>query len=138
MKDPKGINTLNNKIINSFNNFNPDLIITGHADNITHDTFEFIKNKNKSMKIAQWFLDPVSKFGPDFDKNKNRLLKNVKFIDANFLTTDPNSLKFKIKNSYFIPNPADKSFETLENYKHDCENDLFFAMSRCAQGILKK
>ena len=91
------------------------------------------------MKIAQWFLDPVSKFGPDFDKNKNRLLKNVKFIDANFLTTDPNSLKFKIKNSYFIPNPADKSFETLENYKHDCENDLFFAMSHGVhRGILKK
>ena len=96
MKDPKGINTLNNKIINSFNNFNPDLIITGHADNISHDTFEFIKNKNKSMKIAQWFLDPVSKFGPDFDKNKNRL-KNIKFIDANFLTTDPNSLILKLK-----------------------------------------
>ena len=57
MKDPKGINTLNNKIINSFNNFNPDLIITGHADNISHDTYEFIKNKNKSLKIAQWFLD---------------------------------------------------------------------------------
>ncbi len=139
LKDPKGINTLNNKIINSFNNFNPDMIITGHADNITHDTFEFIKNKKKSLKIAQWFLDPVSKFGPDFDKNKNRLIKNIKFIDANFLTTDPNSLNFNIKNSYFIPNPADKSFETLENYKHDCENDLFFAMSHGVhRGILKK
>ncbi len=139
LKDPKGINTLNNKIINSFNYFNPDLIITGHADNISLDTFEYIKNKKKTLKIAQWFLDPVSKFGPDFDKNKNRLLKNVEFIDANFLTTDPNSLKFKIKNSYFIPNPADKSFETLENYKHDCENDLFFAMSHGVhRGILKK
>ena len=139
LKDPKGVNTLNNKIINSFNYFNPDMIITGHADNISLNTFEYIKNKKKTVKIAQWFLDPVSKFGPDFDKNKNRLLKNVKFIDANFLTTDPNSLKFKIKNSYFIPNPADKSFETLENYKHDCENDLFFAMSHGVhRGILKK
>ena len=139
LKDPKGVNTLNNKIISSFNNFNPDLVITGHADNILSDTFEYIKNKNKSLKIAQWFLDPVSKFGPDFIKNKNRLLKNIKFIDANFLTTDPNSIDFKIKNSYFIPNPADISFETLENYKYDCENDMFFAMSHGVhRGILKK
>ncbi len=139
LKDPKGINTLNNKIINSFNNFNPDLIITGHADNILPDTFEYIKNKKKALKIAQWFLDPVSKFGPDFIKNKNRLIKNIKFIDSNFLTTDPNSLEFKFKNSYFIPNPADQSFETLENYKHDCENDMFFAMSHGVhRGILKR
>jgi len=139
LKDPKGVNTLNNKIISSFNNFNPDLVITGHADNILSDTFEYIKNKNKSLKIAQWFLDPVSKFGPDFIKNKNRLLKNINFIDANFLTTDPNSIDFKIKNSYFIPNPADISFETLENYKYDCENDMFFAMSHGVhRGILKK
>jgi hypothetical protein len=139
LKDPKGVNTLNNKIISSFNNFNPDLVITGHADNILSDTFEYIKNKNKSVKIAQWFLDPVSKFGPDFIKNKNRLLKNINFIDANFLTTDPNSIDFKIKNSYFIPNPADTSFETLENYKYDCENDMFFAMSHGVhRGILKK
>ena len=139
LKDPKGISTLNNKIISSFNNFNPDLVITGHADNISSDTFEYIKNKNKSLKIAQWFLDPVSKFGPDFIKNKNRLLKNIKFIDANFLTTDPNSIEFKIKNSYFIPNPADTSFETLENYKYDCENDMFFAMSHGVhRGILKR
>ena len=139
LKDPKGVNTLNNKIISSFNNFNPDLVITGHADNILSDTFEYIKNKNKSLKIAQWFLDPVSKFGPDFIKNKNRLLKNINFIDANFLTTDPNSIDFKIKNSYFIPNPADISFETLENYKYDCENDMFFAMSHGVhRGKLKK
>ena len=139
LKDPKGINTLNKKIITSFNNFNPDLIIAGHADNILPDTFEYLRNKNKSLKIAQWFLDPLSKFGPDFIKNKKRLLKNINFVDANFLTTDPNSIEFKIKNSYFIPNPADKSFETLENYKQDCENDMFFAMSHGVhRGILKK
>jgi glycosyltransferase involved in cell wall biosynthesis len=139
LKDPKGISALNNKIISTFNNFKPDMIIAGHADNISSDTYEYIKNKDKSVKIAQWFLDPVSKFGPDYIKNKNRLLKNIKFMDANFLTTDPKSINFRIINSHFIPNPADVSFETLENYKYDCENDLFFAMSHGVhRGKLKK
>ncbi len=34
----------------------------------------------------------------------------------------------KTKN-YFIPNPADQSFETLENYKNECSVDVFFALS---------
>ena len=138
-KDPKGINTLNKKIITSFKNFKPDLTIVGHADNVSAETFNKIKSINKNLKISQWFLDPISKFGPDYLKNKNRLLKNEDFIDTNFITTDPNSLDFKVNNSHFMPNPADESFEDLENYKHNCENDLFFAMSHGVhRGILKE
>ena len=47
------------------------------------------------------------------------------------LTTSPDVLKFlskKVKN-FFIPNPADQSFETLNNFNHDCSNDVFFALS---------
>ena len=137
--DLKGIKTLNNKIINSFNNFNPDLIVMGHADNISGETLDFLKNKKKSLKIAQWFLDPISKFGPDYKNNKKRLLKFENFTDANFITTDPKSIDFKYENAFFIPNPADKSFETLENYRINPENDVFFAMSHGVhRGILKK
>ena len=75
--DPKGIKSLNSKIINSFNNFNPDLIISGHADNVLTETYEYFKSKNKDVKISQWFLDPVSKDGPDYIKNKNRYLKKM-------------------------------------------------------------
>ncbi len=139
IKDIKGINALNKKIISSFNNFNPDLIIMGHADNIDTNTLEILKEKKKSLKIAQWFLDPVSTFGPDYFNNKKRLLKFSNISDGNFITTDPKSIDFKLKNSFYIPNPADESFETLENYKHDCEYDLFFAMSHGVhRGTLKK
>ena len=34
----------------------------------------------------------------------------------------------KVKN-FFIPNPADQSFETLNNFKYECKNDVFFALS---------
>ena len=139
LKDPKGIQSLNTKIINSFNNFNPDFVIAGHADNINSSTYEYFKNKNRNIKISQWFLDPVSKDGPDYLKNKERFLKNSKIFDTNFITTNPNTFTFKCKNSFFIPNPADKSFENLENYNNECENDLFFAMSHGVhRGILKK
>ena len=53
IKDIKGINALNSKIISSFNNFNPDLIVMGHADNIDTNTLEILKEKkifkNSSM-----------------------------------------------------------------------------------------
>ena len=138
LTDPKGSSTLNKKIVKSFNNFKPDLIVLGHADNVLSSTLSYLKNINKELKICQWFLDPVTKFGPDFENNKKRILDKINFLDASFLTTDPKSLSFQIKNSYFIPNPADSSFETLENYKFECENDLFFAMSHGVhRGTLK-
>ena len=55
------------------------------------------------------------------------------------MTTDPNALSFKTPRSYFIPNPADPSFETLNTYEYETVNDLFFAMSHGVhRGTLKK
>ena len=79
--------------------------------------------------MSQWFLDPLSKYGPDHSKNSDRILDKINLMDTTFLTTDPNSLDLNLKNSFFMPNPADKSFETLSNYKKDCPFDVFFAMS---------
>ena len=136
--DPKGVNTLNKKFIESYFNFKPDLIVLGHADSIFRSSLDYLKNYDKNLKICQWFLDPVSKDGPDFDRNKKRLLHKSDFMDASFLTTDPKSLSFNIKNSYFIPNPSDVSFEVLNNYKFDCKYDVFFAMSHGVhRGALK-
>ena len=95
--------------------------------------------KIKKIKICQWFLDPLIKTGPDYLKNKNRILSLENFIDTTFLTTDPKALNFKIKNSYYIPNPSDISFEFLDNSKNKKKKDLFFAMSHGVhRGILKK
>jgi len=60
-------------------------------------------------------------------------------MDCTFLTTAPEALDFKIDNSFFIPNPSDPSFETLNNFEKNPENDLFFAMSHGVhRGVLKK
>jgi hypothetical protein len=129
LNDLSGHKILENKIIESCSNFDPDIVVLGHADAVNINTLEFLKTKNKDLRFSQWFLDPVSKFGPDFKKNKNRILDKSKIMNGNFLTTDPNSLSFKINKSYFIPNPCDHAFETLNNYENNCDFDVFFAMS---------
>ena len=127
--DPSSLKILNNKVLEISKNFKPDLILLGHADNIKTETLKFLKEKNQNLKISQWFLDPLSRKGPDYHKNKKRILDKINIIDSTFLTTDPKSVDFKINNAYFIPNPADKAFETINNTKLKLENDVFFAMS---------
>ena len=127
--DLRGKKYLNEKLIRCYENFKPDIIILGHADNVYRETLELLKNKDKYLKITQWFLDPLSKKGPDYKKNKNRISDKSDICDLNFLTTAPSALDFKLKNVFFIPNPCDESFEVLKNYDNDCQLDLFFAMS---------
>ena len=139
INDISGVKSLNNKIIDSYKNFQPDIIVLGHADSVKISTLEYLKENKKELKLAQWFLDPVSKKGPDFKKNKNRILDKSKILDTNFLTTDPKSLSFNINNSHFMPNPCDHSFEILENYNRDSENDILYAMSHGVhRGQLKR
>ena len=131
IKDFSGSSTLNDKLLKTCNHFKPDIIVLGHADMISKDILHNLKRDYSDLKIAQWFLDPLNKNGPDFLKNKNRILDKSDILDANFLTTSPEAVSFlprKVKN-YFIPNPSDSSMETLDNYKKDCSNDVFFALS---------
>ena len=82
--DLSGSKHLNNKLVKTCENFVPDLIVLGHADLINNDTLEKIKNKFPNIKIAQWFLDPLIKNGPDFNKNKKRITDKIELIDASF------------------------------------------------------
>ena len=136
--DPKGVKKFNIKVFNTFLNFKPDLIVLGHADTLLEETLQKIK-KTKDVKICQWFLDPLIKKGPDFQNNKKRILNLKNFVDKTFLTIDPKALNFKIKNSFFIPNPSDISFEMIDNSLQKKNKDLFFAMSHVVnRGKLKK
>jgi len=137
--DIQGKKNLQKTVIDSYNNFHADAIILGHADSVSIETLDFLKNKNKNLKICQWFLDPIGKKGPDYLKNTKRIQDKINLMDATFLTTSPDILNKKINNSYFIPNPCDHSFEILKNYEKNCSHDVFFAMSHGVhRGGLKK
>ena len=139
-KDFSGAKALNDKLKKTCYNFKPDLLVMGHSDLISSNTLGELKDDYPTMKISQWFLDPLNKRGPDYERNKKRILDKSDHIEANFITTSPDVLSFLPKDveNFFIPNPADKSFETLNNSKKDCNMDVFFALSHGVhRGILK-
>ena len=64
-------------------------------------------------------------------KTKERILDKTENIDANFLTTSPEVLDFLKKKGrkLFHTQSIGSLFETLNNYKHNCNTDVFFALS---------
>ncbi len=140
-KDISGSKKLNSKLVNTCYNFRPDLIVLGHADSIFPQTLKDLKKNYPNLKIAQWFLDPLNKKGPDFNKNKQRILNKSDYVDKNFLTTSPKVLNFipEKEKFHFIPNPSDTSFETLNNFNKSCNMDVFYALSHGVhRGVLKR
>ena len=103
----------------------------GHADLVSKEQIQELKEDNPNTKFAQWFLDPLNKNGPDFERNKKRIMDKIDLMEGTFLTTCPSALSFlpNNKKNFFIPNPSDDSFETLNNYNKSCNVDLFFALS---------
>ncbi len=138
IKDIDGSKTLNNKLLEVISNYLPDIIIFGHADLIKKETLSFVKKNYPKIKFAQWFLDRMDS---DWKNNRTRFLHKMELMDCSFCTTSPDILKFPKKYKvFFIPNPADESFENLKIYnnKH-FNNDVFFGMSHGVhRGILKK
>ena len=140
--DFTGSKSLNDKLKKTCYNYKPDLIVMGHSDLVNAQQLSELKDDYPDIKIAQWFLDPLNKNGPDYVRNKQRILDKIEFTDANFITTDPRVLSFlpSNKKNFFIPNPVDSSFEILNNFeKNDCNKDVFFALSHGVhRGVLKE
>ena len=139
LRDIKGAKTLNDKLKKTCYNYKPDLIVLGHADLISKDQISELREDYPNTKFCQWFLDPLNKKGPDYYRNKSRILDKIDVVDSTFLTTSPDVLNFlNDKNSFYIPNPSDKSFETLNNFNKSCNVDVFFALSHGVhRGVLK-
>ena len=138
LSDPAGSKSLNHKLIEIVSNFNPNLIILGHADQIKNETLKTIKDFYPSIKICQWFLDKMD--DNKWKMNRNRFTKKFDYIDASFCTTHPSSIKsLSKKNVLYIPNPVDETFENLNIYKKKFfKHDLFFALSHGVhRGTLK-
>ena len=136
--DFDGSKKLNKKLIEVISNYVPNLLILGHADLIKKETLAFIKQNYPDIKIAQWFLDRMDS---DWFSNRKRFVDKMDLMDCSFCTTSPDVLNFPKGNRvYYIPNPADESFENLSLYKKkNFNNDIFFAMSHGVhRGVLKK
>ncbi len=112
--------------------YRPDLILLGHVNTITDETFSKIKSTCKHTIISQWYEDNLTLNGPDFEKNFSNLKVNFKYIDNFFISTHPDEVSKKIHsvNYHFLPTPIDKNIEKLNIYKFKKHTyDVFFAMS---------
>ena len=129
-------------LINTSKNYNPDLIFFGHTNNIEINTLESLRQLNKNLIISQWNEDPFMPSLQYSNYNIENLSKYYKFVDHNFVTTHPSILrkqKMDIDNFHFFFVPVDPNIECFEVYKLNPKKDLFYAMSHGVnRGSLKK
>ena len=119
-------------LINTFKNYNPDLIFFGHTQNIKRETLYELKNLNDKVILSQWNEDPIMKSLSYSKKNIENISYYSDIVDHNFITTDTSILKKEIKdikNLHFFFVPVDKNIECFDVSKKNPIKDLFYAMS---------
>ena len=137
LRNNKYFNLIPNKknfqtfLIDSFKNYNPDIVFFGHTKNIELNTLDAFKSINKNLILSQWNEDPVMPSLNYSKKNIFNIEMYSKFVDHNFITTHPSIFKNKLdKNKFnFFFVPVDKNIERFDVYKMRPQKDLFYAMS---------
>ena len=135
------INMFQNHLIEVVKNYNPDLFLFGHTNNIDLETLDKIRSINKKLIISQWNEDPLMP-GLEFsNKNIKNIQPYVSQVDHNFITSHPSILKDKFKskkfNFFFVP--VDRNIECYNVYNLNPKKDIFYAMSHGVnRGVLKK
>ena len=138
MRQNKGINLLgakdkfHNYLVETFKNYNTDLIIFGHSDNINQEILSDFRSINKNIIISHWNEDPLMKKLSDTSENIDKLKSFFPIVDHSFITTNPTELnlsKMYFKNVHFFMTPVDSNIECFDVYKLNPSNDIFYAMS---------
>ena len=114
-------------LLETIKNFDPELIVLGHADRINLITLDKIRHINKDIKIIEWNVDNLY-----LDNTKNKLQRRSKYLDGIFSTTADEKISQCISNNFisFIPNIVDSTIENLKIFENEeYEKDIFFALS---------
>jgi len=137
LRNNKSFNLIPNRnifqhyLLDTFKNYNPDLLFFGHTKNIDLNTIEEFKSHNKNLIISQWNEDPVM---PSLNYSKQNI-SNINlysdFVDHNFITTHPSVIQNKVnsKNFHFFFVPVDENIECFKVFNMNPKHDLFYAMS---------
>ena len=119
-------------IIETFKNYNPDLLFFGHTNNIEIETLDQIKNLNKNIIISQWNEDPIMKSLKDSKSNIDKISFYGNMVNHNFITTHPSVFLRQnkdINNLHFMFIPVDKNIERFNVFNLNPRKDIFYAMS---------
>lgn len=115
----------NQRLLETVEAFEPDLVIVGHCDIIKNQTLESIRKINPNIIIAGCNNDPL--FIPE---NAAKITHRCEVVDAMFVSTGIKELHvFEDKKArlFHMPNPVDESIETAQCDMHsDLPTDLIF------------
>lgn len=121
-----GRQSMNDRLIKTCKNFEPDLIVLAHCHHVTNKTLLDIRELLPDCKIIHRNVDPLDDAG-----NVERIKSRIGYVDGIFITTAGDILEqFTGPTTFaaFFPNPVDDSIDTgrsFENQNH--EYDIFFA-----------
>ena len=112
-----GEGEVNRRLLELCENFRPDLLMLFHADKIGNDAVRQARAMLPALRVAVVSLDAL--FLP---ANVRRIHRLAEVADTTFLTTAGDHLRQFVTPTHrvaFIPNPADRSIETLECFARD-------------------
>ena len=117
-------------LVDTFKNYNPDILFFGHSKNLDLNTLDMLKKINSNLIISQWNEDPIMPSLEYSKQNISNINLYANFVDHNFITTHPSILKNKLNNNFhFFFVPVDKNIENFNVFNMRPQNDLFYAMS---------
>ena len=134
-------NNFQNFLIDTFKNYNPDILFFGHTKNLDVSTLDKFRELNKNIIISHWNEDPVMPSLHYSIQNVSNINTYSDVVDHNFITTDPSVISNKInsKNLHFFFVPVDNNIERFDVYNMRPKKDLFYAMSHGVnRAILKE
>jgi len=118
-----GIKAMNMRLIETVNNFEPDIILFGHSELILSDTMKMIKNKRPNIKMALWWVDWL--------ENIQVIQEKVPYLDVIFTTTGIRESQKKISNKIhieYMPNMCDSSIDEYKAFEVEkVKYDIFYA-----------
>ena len=138
IKQQKIMNLINvkdkfkNYLVETFKNYNPDLLIFGHTENINEEIITQFKSINSNLIVSQWYEDPLIPNLFDASENINKLKKFIPLVDHSFVTTDPSVIRLtnnEKKNIHYFITPVDHNIECFNVFNLNPQNDIFYAMS---------
>ena len=120
-----GLRRCNRRLVETCDNFRPELIIMGHCDIIKNATLIEIKKLLPETRIAYRNVDPLWE-----TQNVEKIRERMSVADAIFITTGGKHLQQFVtgKNIVsFMPNPTDPAVEDQNNAdKTQFDRDLIF------------
>lgn len=117
----RGAENCNVKLLQVARNFQPQMLLLGHANIITNATLQQVRELIPSVRIAQYNVDAMFRV-----ENVAAIEARVPYVDISFFTTAGEAIT-KYKNAHYIPNPVDSAIETQQSFAGEAQYDVFFA-----------